>query len=172
MRPHFGRQDVNFRVVTLLEPPKRQMIEFLEKEHRHQPLGLAPTRNARIEVIVKGSGNKNLLFELVVDLDKNKVVRKQHVEGKHSYIDADYMKSVEAACLANEQVQAEICTLDLPDGSTVVVEPWAYATDGMNDMTERVTMVGFLHGSTARFYAPGTNPACLVLVLPPAAREP
>lgn len=149
MRPHFGKQDPNFRVVTLLEPPKRQMTEFLEKEHRHQPLGLAPTRHARIEVIVNGSGEKNQLFELIVDLDKDKVVQKKHVEGKHSYIDSDYMKAVEAACLANEEVQAEIRTLDLPDGATVVVEPWAYATDGMNDMTERVTMVCHLFGLDA-----------------------
>ena len=79
--------------------------------------------------------------ELIVDLDNDKVARKQHLKGKHSYIDANYMKAVEAACLANEAVQAEIDTLDLPVGATVVVEPWAYATDGMNDMTDRVTMV-------------------------------
>jgi primary-amine oxidase len=51
------------------------------------------------------------------------------------------MKAVEEACLADERVQAEIKTLNVPDGATVVVEPWAYATDGMNDMTDRVTMV-------------------------------
>lgn len=148
------------------------MIEFLEKEHRKQPLELEPTRHARVEIIVRGSGDKNQLIELIVDLDNNKVVRKQHVEGKHSYIDADYMKSVEAACLANVGVQAEIRTLDLPDGATVVVEAWAYATDGMNDMTERVTMVGYLFSLTAKRAPPALTPARLVLVLPPAPREP
>lgn len=116
------------------------MIPYLEKEHHRQPVGQVPTRYARVEVIVKGSDNKNQLFELVVDLDNDRVAMKQHVKGKHSYIDADYMKAVEAACMANEEVQAEIRTLDLPKGASVVVEPWAYATDGMNDMTERVTM--------------------------------
>ena len=120
------------------------MIPFLEKEHRKQPVAKAPTRRARVEVVVQGSSNdeeKNQLFELVVDLDNDKVVRKQHVKGKHSYIDAEYMKAVERACLANEEVQAEVRTLNLPEGAEIVVEPWAYATDGMNDMTERVTMV-------------------------------
>jgi primary-amine oxidase len=51
------------------------------------------------------------------------------------------MKQVEQACLANKKVQDEIRSLDLPEGAVVVVEPWAYATDGMNDMTQRVTMV-------------------------------
>ena len=116
------------------------MISYLEKEHRRQTIAQAPARYARVEVVIKGPGGENQLFELIVDLDNDRVVRKQHVEGKHSYIDANYMKAVEAACLANENVQAEIRTLDLPSGATVVVEPWAYATDGLNDMTRRVTM--------------------------------
>lgn len=118
------------------------MIAYLEKEHHRQVPGQVPTRYARVEVVVKGGDNKNQLFELIVDLDNDKVTRKQHIKGRHSYIDADYMKAVEAACLANKEVQTEIRTLNLPAGATVVVEPWAYATDGMNDMTERVTMAG------------------------------
>ena len=78
-----------------------------------------------------------------MDLDNDKVVAKKHQKGKHSYIDAGYMKQVESACLANREVQEQIGKLDLPSGSTVVVEAWAYATDGMNDMTQRVTMVGY-----------------------------
>lgn len=119
------------------------MVPYLEKEHLKQPVDHVPTRYARVEVAVKGNANENQLFELIVDLDNDRVSQKQHVEGKHSYIDADYMKAVEAACLANEDVQAEICTLNLPAGATVVVEPWAYATDGMNDMTQRVSMASY-----------------------------
>lgn len=118
------------------------MIIFLEKEQLGQHTEHTPTRCARIEVSIKGETSANQLFELIVDLDHDTVVRKEHVEGKHSYIDTDYMKAVEKACLANEEVQAEIRSLDLPTGATVVVEPWAYATDGMNDMTDRVSMVG------------------------------
>ncbi|KAM0547296.1 hypothetical protein ACHAPJ_010431 [Fusarium lateritium] len=130
VRPHFGGQDPNFRVITLLEPAKKQMIPYLEKEHHKQPLGQIPTRYARVEASIKGDAGENQLFELIVDLNDNKVAQKQHVKGKHSYIDANYMKEVEAACLANDEVQAEIRTLDLPNGAAVVVEPWAYATDG------------------------------------------
>lgn len=117
------------------------MIQYLEKEHHRQTIGEIPTRSARVEVVVKGANDANELFELFVDLHNDKVSHKQHLKGKHSYIDADYMKAVETACLANDEVQAEIRSLDLPAGSTVVVEPWAYATDGMNDMIQRLTMV-------------------------------
>ena len=117
------------------------MVSFLDKEHRKQPIARPPPRCARVEVAISGAEKGSQLFELVVDLDNDRVSHKQHVEGKHSYIDAEYMKAVEAACLADKMVQAEIKTLDLPEGATVVVEPWAYATDGMNDMATRVTMV-------------------------------
>ncbi|KAI1035562.1 hypothetical protein LB504_005984 [Fusarium proliferatum] len=158
VRPHFGGHDPNFRVITLLEPAKKEMITYLEKEHLNQPIGHVPTRHARVEASIKAETEGNHLFELIVDLDADKVVKKQHVEGKHSYIDTDYMKAVEAACLANEEVQALIKTLDLPEGATVVVEPWAYATDGMNDMTHRVSMqcwfyVRLLENPNANYYA-------------------
>jgi primary-amine oxidase len=141
VRPHFGAQEPNFRVITLQEPPKSDMLPYLDKEHRKQLSGQAPARCARVELVVKGLDGNNELFDLLVDLDHDKVIAKQHHKGKHSYIDADYMKQVEKACLANEQVQDEIRKLDLPKGASVVVEPWAYAPDGMNDMTTRVTMV-------------------------------
>ncbi|KAG5808015.1 hypothetical protein H9Q74_007167 [Fusarium xylarioides] len=157
VRPHFGAHDPNFRVITLLEPAKKEMITYLEKEHLNQPIDHTPTRHARVEASIKAETEGNHLFELIVDLDADKVVKKQHVEGKHSYIDTDYMKAVEAACLANEDVQDLIKTLDLPEGVTVVVEPWAYATDGMNDMTHRVSMCWFyvrlLENPNANYYA-------------------
>ncbi|KAF5987288.1 primary-amine oxidase [Fusarium coicis] len=157
VRPHFGDYDPNFRVITLLEPAKKEMITYLQKEHLNQPTDHTPTRHARVEACIKAETEGNYLFELIVDLDNDRVVKKQHVEGKHSYIDTDYMKAVEAACLANEEVQALIKTLDLPEGATVVVEPWAYATDGMNDMTHRVSMCWFYvrlaENPNANYYA-------------------
>ncbi|WAO86047.1 Amine oxidase [Fusarium falciforme] len=157
VRPHFAGRDINFRVITLREPPKKEMIRFLEKEHRNQPTGQAPTRCARVEVVLESKTGNHELFELLADLDNSRVTAKQHHKGKHSYIDSDYMRKVEEACLANKQVQDEIRSLNLPAGATVVVEPWAYATDGMNDMTQRVTMCWFylrlLENPDANYYA-------------------
>lgn len=143
-RPHFGSQDVNFRVITLQEPPKSQMIDFLDRESRKQNPNHVPARCARVEVVVHAQEQHNQLFDLLVDLDHHKVIAKQRQEGKHSYIDAAYMQQVERACLSNTDVQAEIGKLRLPEGATVVVEPWAYATDGLNDMTQRLTMVSVI----------------------------
>lgn len=141
VRPHFGVQDPNFRVITLQEPPKQEMIQFLDNGHGGQSADHTPTRCARVEVVIKLSEEENALFELLVDLDNEKVVAKQHQRGKHSYIDTTFMQQVEEACLLNKDVQEQIRVLDLPEGSSVVIEPWAYATDGENDMSRRISMV-------------------------------
>jgi primary-amine oxidase len=139
-RPHFGQQqNVNFRVITLQEPPKKAMLSFLETPRPENQ----PARCARVDVVVEVAEKeeKFALFELLVSLDQGKVVAKQHHAGKHSYIDTEFMKRVEQACLADEGVREQVSGLELPEGAVVVVEPWAYATDGENDMSRRVSMV-------------------------------
>ncbi|KAE8382291.1 copper amine oxidase [Aspergillus bertholletiae] len=145
-----------FRVITLREPPKEDMILFLDQEHSAQSLDARPSRVARVQVVIHGE-SKNKLLELLVDLDHVAVIKQEHLAGKHSYIDSEYMKSVEQACLADARIQEEIKKLKLPTGATVIVEPWAYATDGKNDMSERLTMCWFymrlLDNPDANYYA-------------------
>lgn len=139
VRPLFN--NMIFRVITLKEPPKDDLVKYLEAEHRADDARPSLSRCARVEVLVKNSKGTTDLWELVVDVDHGAVINRQHLEGKHSYIDSVYMKEVEEACLADAKVQAEIETLDLPGDATVIVEPWAYATDGANDMSRRISMV-------------------------------
>jgi primary-amine oxidase len=141
VRQLFPGKCLNFRVITLKEPPKQDMIVFLEEEHLGQKTSLRPLRTSRVEVIARGDSETTELIELLVDLDHAAVVKQEVLVGKHSYIDSAYMKAVENACLADERVQSEVERLKLPPGASVVVEAWAYATDGMNDMSERTSMV-------------------------------
>ncbi|KAJ4354250.1 uncharacterized protein N0V89_005984 [Didymosphaeria variabile] len=157
VRARFAKQDVNFRVITLKEPPKNEMIAFLDQEHRQVPTQWVPIRCARVEVTLKTAAGENELQEMHVDLDKSSILKQEILRGKHSYIDSGYMKEVENACMADQRVQDEIQKLDLPPGASVVVEPWAYATDGENDMSKRVTMCWFylrlLEHQDANYYA-------------------
>ncbi|CAN9443184.1 unnamed protein product [Alternaria alternata] len=129
----FEGQALNFRVITLREPPKDELVTYLEAEHRRDHFLPKISRCARVEILVRSKNGANDLFELIVAIDSNNVIGKQHLEGKHSYIDAAYMKEVEDACLCDPKVQAEIETLNLPEGASVIVEPWAYATDAYTD---------------------------------------
>jgi primary-amine oxidase len=134
-------QCLNFRVITLKEPPKQDMIAFLERERLGQSHVSRPARIAFVQVIVCADSGTNELTELLVDINRGAVVQREILVGKHSFIDPAYMKAVENSCISDERVQLEIKKLKLPEGASVVVEPWAYATDGMNDMSERTSMV-------------------------------
>ncbi|RYN19605.1 Copper amine oxidase 1 [Alternaria arborescens] len=145
----FEGQALNFRVITLREPPKDELVTYLEAEHRRDQALPKISRCARVEILVRSKNGANDLFELIVAIDSNNVIAKQHLEGKHSYIDAAYMKEVEEACLRDPKLQAEVETLNLPEGASVIVEPWAYATDGSNDMSRRISMCWFYLRLTA-----------------------
>ncbi|KAF9871482.1 copper amine oxidase [Colletotrichum karsti] len=129
-------EQIFFRAISLAEPPKNEMVEFLDGEHSGSQDLSYPPRRARVQAYI----NKTL-HELIVNLDTASISSKAPLEGRHSYIDTEYMAQVAAACLADSRIQREIETLKLPEGATVVVEPWAYATDGMKDMQDRWTMV-------------------------------
>lgn len=140
MRREFPGQTPNFRVITLKEPAKAEMMSFLEHERRGEAACKKPARTARVQVVLPGDSASRFI-ELWVDLDQAAILGKQHLVGKHPYIDSDYMQAVEKACLADSRVQEQITLLQLPAGASVIVEAWAYATDGLNDMSRRTTMV-------------------------------
>lgn len=140
MRKELDGKDPNFRVITLQEPPKQEMISFLEGELRGQS-HQRPVRAARVQVTIRGNSKPNEMVELTIDLTTGSVIKKEHLVGKHPYIDSAYMQAAEKACRADPRIETEIQKLNLPQGAQIVVEPWAYATDGMNDVSERTTMV-------------------------------
>ncbi|KAK0633997.1 copper amine oxidase [Immersiella caudata] len=128
-----------FRVVTLLEPLKKDMIAFLNLEHDSPNISRQqPPRVAMVQAHVE-----NELREMHVDLDQQTIVSDTAHPGRHAHIDPEFMKSVELSCLADPGVQRQVKELNLPEEATVVVEPWTYGTDGMNDMSERLTMCWF-----------------------------
>lgn len=79
-----------------------------------------------------------------VNLLDGSVFDQEELRGRHPYTDANEMQKAEIACLNDRRVKAAIAKLDLPEQATVIVEPWTYATDGMNDMAGRIIMVSHL----------------------------
>ncbi|KAL5612238.1 hypothetical protein BROUX41_000222 [Berkeleyomyces rouxiae] len=155
VRQHFPPSaQLVFRVATLHEPRKAELLPFLDAAARGETPASWPVRMARVHVMTGGAEEEDspekpaqaqgqLLFEFHVDLNAGQVVYREHKKGKHSYIDAEFMGRVQDACLADARVQDEILKLQLPEGSSVVVEPWEYSTDGLNDVSQRTTMCWF-----------------------------
>ena len=117
------------------------MIDFLEKEATGGTPVIKPPRIATAQFYTGKLNVTKTLQQVKVNLGTKTIFDEQDLAGRHSYIDSEYMRAVEVACLADSRVQAEIRASELPDDATVMVEPWAYATDGMNDMKKRITMV-------------------------------
>ncbi|KAL2262283.1 hypothetical protein VTK26DRAFT_1835 [Humicola hyalothermophila] len=138
LRRHVPDADLVFRAITLWEPSKAEMLPFLDAEHGGKETPKPPARTAKVQAYVNKA-----FSEFRVSLDQQAVVAEESLLGRHSHIDADYMRKAEMACLANPRVQEQVAALKLPEGATVVVEPWTYGPDGMNDMSERMTMCWF-----------------------------
>lgn len=133
IRKHVASEDILFRVITLAEPPKQEMIRFLDNT-----VTSPPKRIAKVHAYISKA-----FHEFRVDIPSRSIISDEILHGRHSHVDSAYMKQVEEICLADSRVQAEVEALRLPEGATVIVEPWTYATDGMNDMTSRITMCWF-----------------------------
>ena len=142
-------------MITLKEPAKTEMVPFLEHANRGETACKKPARIARVQAILPG-GSANKFIELWIDLDQAVILKNEHLVGRHPYIDSDYMQTVEKACLSDPRVQEQITHLQLPEGASVIVEAWACATDGTNDMSQRTTMVSY----TCAIYPIGSKIRC------------
>lgn len=112
------------------------MVRFLDLEHGGTNALDPPARLARVQAHVG-----KVFKEYKMDLNKQAVQLEVELENRHSHIDGNYMREAEVACMADPRVKGQVAALKLPEGATVVVEPWTYGTDGLNDMSKRMTMV-------------------------------
>lgn len=134
----FSGENIIFRVITLSEPPKKDLIPYLEAERTGTPLPAPPARLARLQFYL---GKPTEYRSAKVDLAKEHLFDLTNLNAHHAYVDTGQMKRCEEAALADPRVQAAINDLQLPEGAKVVCEPWTYSPDGMNDMVRRIVMV-------------------------------
>ncbi|KAK1829344.1 copper amine oxidase, partial [Podospora conica] len=121
---------LQFKVITLQEPVKTELIPYLAAERAGEPV---PSIDRRAFVVYYFRGT-HILHEAIVNLSKNAVERNvRHGPFIHANGDGEELTAVEEALLAHPDVQAEIAKLQLPPGSVVVADPWIYGSDGVKD---------------------------------------
>ncbi|KAI1608197.1 amine oxidase [Exophiala viscosa] len=140
LRAAFPDHKVIFRVITLAEPPKALLAPYLQAERANQIRPKIP-RKAFCQYYLN---DRQQFHQVEVDIDTGKLSSREELPGKHSYTDAEEGTKAEAGCLAEPTVQAALKQLDLPENAVVVVEPWTYAPDGLEDMSQRIIMC-YLH---------------------------
>jgi primary-amine oxidase len=93
------------------------MIPYLSAENTSAPI-LPPPRCALVQYYLDTISS---FWEGKVNIDTLSLLSKENLVGRHSYTDAAEMQESERACLADERIQAEIKTMDLPKNAVVCV---------------------------------------------------
>ncbi|KAF2101556.1 hypothetical protein NA57DRAFT_34414 [Rhizodiscina lignyota] len=125
-----SQTDIHFKVVTLHEPPKADVIPYLEAEHSGRPLPFI-ARKVFVNYYIR---NTNRFHEAIVNLSNGTVERNVRLGANvHANGDGDEIVAIENAALADEGVKAELQKLQLPEGAVVISDPWIYGADGVDD---------------------------------------
>ncbi|KLU85592.1 copper amine oxidase 1 [Magnaporthiopsis poae ATCC 64411] len=119
-----------FKVVTLLEPAKAELMPYLVAERN----GQSPSSIDRRSFVVYYIRNTHKLHEAVVNLSKS-LVESNVLLGPnlHANGDAEELAVIEESIFKNAELQAEIAKLKLPEGTVVMADPWIYGSDGVNE---------------------------------------
>jgi len=119
---------LRFKGITLREPPKDLMIQYLTAERLGQPTINIP-RKAFANYYISGTAR---FFEVIINLSNQKLQRNiRVVDGLNGPVDDAEIVEVEKIALADPAVQAEIVKLELPDDAVVVCDPWIWGTDSI-----------------------------------------
>ncbi|KAJ5108251.1 copper amine oxidase [Penicillium angulare] len=120
-----------FKSITLYEPDKEQALEYLEAEHAGNAMRPIVERRSILAYYEKGG---DTLYEAIVNLTTGSVTSNTKLhESIHGPADLDEVAAVEALVRNDASVQEALKKINIKDTSLVVIEPWVYGSDGIQD---------------------------------------
>ncbi|KAM0208416.1 hypothetical protein ACHAQD_011625 [Fusarium lateritium] len=129
-----------FRQSYLFEPPKAEVLKFLELEHSGalHTTSPRPDRCAQVFYDIIGGDQKTQYYESVVDLTKRTIVEQEVVTPEHqaSLTMAEFEEVVEAVG-KSELFKEKLSKIQLPEGFEPVIEPWPYGAPDLADGNTR-----------------------------------
>ena len=148
-----------FRNVFAVEPPKAQLIKFLNAEHAGTLAADTPRppRQARVQYDVVHQDKSHDYMESVVDLASATEVSKRTTE-KHSQqaLTIDEFKEFNEVCVESEMFKKAIAEFELPEGFEVAIDPWPYGGPDVDEDFVRYTQ-GLCFAKDVRNGNPDTN---------------
>ncbi|KAL1993939.1 hypothetical protein VTN49DRAFT_2608 [Thermomyces lanuginosus] len=126
-----------FRSIYAQEPPKDELVTFLELEHsgRLTDSTPRPARLAKCQYDVIDSEKVPVFHDDVVNVETKEIVHSEEVGGEfHAALTIDEFGIFVETCEASPLYQAALAEFRLPEGFEVVIEPWPYG--GMDDSDE------------------------------------
>ncbi|KAL8654289.1 MAG: hypothetical protein Q9210_001602 [Variospora velana] len=122
--------NLQYKSITLQEPEKAHLVPFLNAERN----GLKKSTIERRAFVAYYIRNTDKLHEAIINLSGQKVESNVRLgPNTHGPGDAEEILLVEKIALQDKGVQAEIAKLQLPEGTSVISDPWIYGSDGIND---------------------------------------
>ncbi|KAI4148969.1 MAG: hypothetical protein LQ341_001438, partial [Variospora aurantia] len=122
--------NLQYKSITLQEPEKAHLVPFLNAERN----GLKTSTIERRAFVAYYIRNTDKLHEAIINLSRQKVESNVRLgPNTHGPGDAEEILLAEKIALQDEGVQAEIAKLQLPEGTSVISDPWIYGSDGIND---------------------------------------
>lgn len=127
---------IHFLQIDRQEPPKKDMLKYLEAERAGKPLPEVPRR-----AYVVYTDKENLCYKAIVNLLYRHVITAQKMpEGTVGPMLPEDVLAIENMAVNHPAVLAEMAKLKVPKGFTLRAEPWIYGTD---DADEKRTLIQF-----------------------------
>ncbi|KAF2762453.1 copper amine oxidase [Pseudovirgaria hyperparasitica] len=155
---------LDFRMIFLLEPPKAEVVEYLNLEHTQKlthdtrrPQRLA---QARYDVIGENKLKAPEYHESVIDLISGRRVAHEVVGSEHhaslTLPNSSEFETLVNVCKKSDWFQEKLAQFKLPEGFEVVIEPWPYGGGEAQDKQTRFFQ-GLIFARDTRSGNPDTN---------------
>jgi len=127
VRAQTARESLHFKQISIIEPPKSVLRNYLVAERNGRSTLAPPIRCASALYYHRGTAN---LFLARINLNQNHVEDIKQLESHfHGQADIDEAVELRDICLKHPKVLEEIRKFKLPDHLTVVCDTWPYGRD-------------------------------------------
>ncbi|TVY55623.1 Copper amine oxidase 1 [Lachnellula cervina] len=131
---------LDFRTISLEEPPKAQLQPFLDAEAAGTLAASSamPDRLARITYDVVSENKLFQFYESLVDISTGKLVGQELIDPKHQApLTLGEFDHLVKAVWRSPLFKAAIAEFHLPEGFEVIVEPWPYGGPDPDEKSTR-----------------------------------
>ncbi|KAK3672150.1 hypothetical protein LTR78_007903 [Recurvomyces mirabilis] len=136
--------DLHFKTITLEEPAKAETVPYIEAEYHGYDLPKIDRRVLSTYYLRK----TNKFHEAIINLTQKTLERNVRLGANiHAPGDGEEIVAIERIALEDEGVQAELAKMQLPEGAQIVVDPWIYGADGINDDERMWQLFMYLRGT-------------------------
>jgi primary-amine oxidase len=133
---------VLFRNTYAVEPPKAELVKFLEAENAGKltPDTPRPARQARVQYDVIHEDRSHDYMESIVDLTSGKEVHHKKIDKSFQQsLTVDEFNEFNQVCFESDMFKKAIAELNLDDKFEVAIDPWPYGGPDPNEVFPRYT---------------------------------